>query len=275
VLLAVTALALSLVMGANNPVSAPSPAPTVPPLPPTQPGLSRDEGVFLFTTTDDGTQLIYFIARNTRHNVTVTDLQLELQQNPLWPIRQAPLDYVKWFAEGGPIGAGQPGLLNGGPVPAVRVQQTADATSVAQPAPAPAAHPPEVAPAPVPAADDAPVTYILRRGDDLTHVARAYGTTVEGILAANGLPNANRIYAGQSLVIPVGVAEESDVASAQVADVAPTDATTTYTVAPGDSAFKIARQFGIDEAALLEANDISNAKRVYVGQVLTIPATSS
>jgi len=169
----------------------------VPPLPPTQPGLSRDEGVFLVALADDGSQLIYFIAGDTRHNVTPGDLSLELQQNSLWPVRQAPLEYVKWFAEGGPVGAGQPGLLNG-------------ATPVASPAPASVD---------TPAADPAPVATEPSTTDDTS--------------------------------------------------------ATTYTVLPGDSAFKIARRFGVDEEALLEANDISNANRVYVGQVLTIPATSS
>ncbi len=49
----------------------------------------------------------------------------------------------------------------------------------------------------------------------------------------------------------------------------------TYTVQPGDSAFKIARNFGIAQEALLEANGISNPNRVYAGQVLTIPGSSS
>lgn len=48
-------------------------------------------------------------------------------------------------------------------------------------------------------------------------------------------------------------------------------AATTYTVKRGDSAFLIARQFGVSQNELLAANGIRNANRVYVGQVLSIP----
>jgi len=150
----------------------------------------------------------------------------------------------------------------------------------------------------------APAIYTLRRGDNLTHIARDYGTSVDAILAANGLSNANRIYAGQSLVIPTADGSDTASADAPTAPVAEdtsspapvaqadssassdadattasdspadddVDAASTYTVVRGDSAIKIARRFGVDEGALLDANGISDPNRVYVGQVLTIPS---
>src|SRR5207253_2352918 len=81
----------------------------------------------------------------------------------------------------------------------------------------PAPHPPRLRP-PAAAADvvePTPSTYVLKPGDNLTHVARAFGTSVDAILAANGLTNANRIYAGKALTIP-----GSDTAD-EVADDAP------------------------------------------------------
>jgi hypothetical protein len=53
------------------------------------------------------------------------------------------------------------------------------------------------------------------------------------------------------------------------------DEPTTYVVKRGDSAIAIARRFGIDEQALLDANDVTNPNRVYIGQTLTIPGSSS
>jgi LysM repeat protein len=139
---------------------------------------------------------------------------------------------------------------------------------------------------------------VLRPGDNLTYLAEEYGTTVEDILAANNISNPNKIYIGQTLLIPTasdadGLAEPAPQPAAAVADVpaavaedpavadgidaddADADAdepAVTYTVQPGDSALKIARHFDIDEQSLLEANNISNPNRVYAGQVLTIPA---
>jgi LysM repeat protein len=285
VLLAVFALALSLIFGAGTTIAPAVAALTAPALPPTQPGASHDEGWFLFTPADDGSTAIYFIAGNTRHSITQSDARLELQVNPLWPVRQATQDEVLAIPEGAPVAGAKTGLV-GASAPAD------DATVEPAPVNDSSAEPASPAAEPVPAPTDggAPVTYVLQRGDNLTHIAAQYGTSVDAILAANGISNPNRIYAGQALIIPSGdapvVAEDAPVAEAPVAqadtvdttataDAAqPTDtveASTSYTVAPGDSAIKIARRFGIDEGTLLEANNISNPNRVYVGQVLTIP----
>jgi LysM repeat protein len=307
VLLAVTALASSLILAATNPAPTSTPAPTVPALPQTQPGLSHDEGVFLVTKADDGGSAVYFIAGNARHSITTSDMQLELQVNPLWPVRQVSPEEALNFGEGAPIGGAHTGLIGSSaapePQPAPDAPEPAPAAPAAPepvpaaPQPAPAA-PTSVAPAPVAADPAEPIVYVLRPGDNLTHIARDYGTTVEDILAANGITDPNRIYAGQALVIPSGatdvdadasepapqpaaaasvptaVVEDPAQAADDADDASTADAQETYTVAPGDSALKIARRFGIDEDSLLQANNISNPNRVYVGQVLTIPASS-
>ncbi|RIK34549.1 MAG: hypothetical protein DCC55_32915 [Chloroflexi bacterium] len=47
-------------------------------------------------------------------------------------------------------------------------------------------------------------TYVVRRGDTLTLIAKRYGTSVRAILAANPqVKNPNLIRTGQRLVIPV------------------------------------------------------------------------
>ncbi len=297
-LLALIALALSLIFGGTTPT-----VPVAPPssqLPATQPGLSRDEGVFLFTIADDGSRAIYFIAANSRHSILDSDAQQELQLNPLWPLRQASQDEVLAFPEGAPIGNARTGLLTAPTVPADDAAAADDSAATDAGA---AVDPGAAVDAGV--ADQAqadqgqPAQYVLRPGDNLTRIAAAYGSTVPAILAANGLTNPNRILAGQTLTIPTGadtvqspadtapVAESSPVAdTAPVADASPVadaasvaddvaaadpTADVTYTVKPGDSAIGIARKFGVDEGALLDANAITNPNRVYVGQVLTIP----
>ena len=44
-----------------------------------------------------------------------------------------------------------------------------------------------------------PVVHIVRWGENLTNIARQYGTTVPAIVAANHLINANRIYAATKM----------------------------------------------------------------------------
>ena len=47
-----------------------------------------------------------------------------------------------------------------------------------------------------------PRIHVVQPGDNLTQIAERYGVTIDAILRANQLENANRIYPGQRLVIP-------------------------------------------------------------------------
>jgi LysM repeat protein len=229
-----------------------SPAP-ISQLPATLPGLGRDEGVFLVTAADDGSRVVYFVAQNARHAILQADLQVEQQLNALWPVRVVSRDEALAYAEGAPVGSARAGLVS---VPVAESPVDADAPVNAE------------------AETDAePTVYVLKPGDNLTFISRAHGTTVEAILQANGLPNANRIYAGQALVIP-GAAGPL-VAEAPAPAEQPAVADGTYTVKRGDSAIAIARQLGVEVDALLVANGVINRNRIYVGQVLTVPGQSS
>jgi LysM repeat protein len=55
----------------------------------------------------------------------------------------------------------------------------------------------QLIPSPTPAG-----LYVVQRGDTLSGLAEDFGTTVEEILAANGLTDPNAIQAGQTLIIP-------------------------------------------------------------------------
>jgi len=69
------------------------------------------------------------------------------------------------------------------------------------PAPSPTLISPPPPPPPTPTSPTQPTIYVVRRGDTLYSIARRYGTTVQAIMAANGLTNYN-IYVGQQLHIP-------------------------------------------------------------------------
>ena len=45
------------------------------------------------------------------------------------------------------------------------------------------------------------ITYTVKSGDNLTAIAKRYGTTIMQIAQDNGIPNVNRIYVGQKLQI--------------------------------------------------------------------------
>jgi LysM repeat protein len=94
----------------------------------------------------------------------------------------------------------QPSLISAPtpvPQPATATLVPATATSVPPTATSPAPTATRVPPTPVPQA----VVYVVRPGDTLFALARRYGTTIEAIMGANGLPN-YQIRVGQQLVIP-------------------------------------------------------------------------
>ncbi len=48
----------------------------------------------------------------------------------------------------------------------------------------------------------------------------------------------------------------------------------TYVVQPGDNYFSIAQRFGVSESALLQANNVTNPRVLFVGTVLIIPSNN-
>jgi LysM repeat protein len=104
----------------------------------------------------------------------------------------------------------------------------------------------------------------VKPGENLFRISLRYGTTVDAIMAANGLTNAHNIYAGQRLTIPGG----SGVAAASGASTASAGS---YTVQPGDNLSRIAVRHGVTVQALMQANGLYSANLVYTGQRLVIP----
>ncbi len=114
------------------------------------------------------------------------------------------------------------------------------------------------------------MSYTVKKGDTLTKIARAHGTTVEKFLQANPeITNPNRIKEGQILILPATVG------------MPPTDGMT-YVVKRGDTLFKIAQKHygkGLASydtliAGIAKANKVPNPDKIKEGQVLKIPKVS-
>lgn len=106
-------------------------------------------------------------------------------------------------------------------------------------------------------------TYVVQSGDTLARIAQRFGVTLNALIAANNIINPSLIFPGQVLIIPGGYTPPPT---------PPPTTGTTYVVQSGDTLFKIAQRFGVTLSALIAANTITNPSRIYVGQVLTIPA---
>jgi LysM repeat protein len=106
-------------------------------------------------------------------------------------------------------------------------------------------------------------THVVQRGETLWSIAARYGTTPQAIVNANGLANANRIYAGQRLAIPGGGSDRAPASSGA------------YTVRSGDTLYSIAARFGTTVSAIVRANGLANANLLYVGQRLIVSGSGS
>jgi murein DD-endopeptidase MepM/ murein hydrolase activator NlpD len=116
----------------------------------------------------------------------------------------------------------------------------------------------------------------VAKGDTLSTLSRRYGVSVEEIMSANNLPD-GRLQIGQELVMP-GVKGpkviQAEAAPAPAPDSAPTSGQSTYKVEKGDTPHGIAEKLGVDEKALIAANNL-NPNNLKIGQVLTVPDQSA
>jgi len=107
-----------------------------------------------------------------------------------------------------------------------------------------------------------PTIYIVQWGDTLFSIANRFGTTVEALMAANGLTSP-LIYVGQRLTVPSSISIVTQERSGG------------YVIRYGDTLYSIARGFGVSVEALMGANGLYNPHLIYVGQNLTIPDSTT
>lgn len=99
--------------------------------------------------------------------------------------------------------------------------------------------------------------YIVKRGDNLTKIAKEYNTTVSQLVAWNGIINPNLIFVGQRLIVAKS-------------EPGPQPVVKYYTVQRGDNLSKIAKMFGTTVAQLVRWNHIVNPNIIITGQVLRV-----
>lgn len=138
---------------------------------------------------------------------------------------------------------------------------------------------------------DQAVTYKVKEGENLWQISQRFGVKVEQIQGWNGLKD-NRIRTGQTLKIMTASAERSAVAddSPQKLEASPAETpvrekastaagkssdsekktlTSTYTVQPDDTLWKISRKFNVDPAQVRSWNGMKD-NTIHPGQVLKI-----
>jgi murein DD-endopeptidase MepM/ murein hydrolase activator NlpD len=143
------------------------------------------------------------------------------------------------------------------PAPAAAATAAPPAAPAAAPAPQQVTAPAPAAAAPAAAFVSTPVSHTVEAGDSLYEIARAYGVSLDALIAWNQL-DGTLIRPGQVLVL----AAASD---------APAPAPLVVHVQPGDSLWSLARAHGSTVDALTAANGLSAGAVLRVGLALTVP----
>lgn len=113
------------------------------------------------------------------------------------------------------------------------------------------------------AADSKPIVYVVDWGDSLSSVAQEYSTSVEALVAANGLASADAISAGQRLIIPA--------TSPNALPVQALSTSGSHTVKAGENLYRISLLYGVTTTQLMAVNNLVSSDQVYAGQELAIP----
>ena len=136
------------------------------------------------------------------------------------------------------------------------------------------------------AAGHAEPTHIVQRGETLQVIAQRYGLSWQTLARANNIANPNLIYAGQALIVPASGGQEVAPIVIPTAQPAPTvqrplQRLTTrrqfriHILRSGESIALIAERYDVVVEELQRLNGFNVGARLYGGDVILIPASSS
>lgn len=120
--------------------------------------------------------------------------------------------------------------------------------------------------------------YTVQKGDNLYRLAIQYNTTVDEIVAANGIVNKNLIRVNQELSIPTNTKDSSsssDSSSDSSSSGSSTSSTGYHQVQSGETLSTIAAKYGVTTNQLATWNKIGNIHFIRTGWVLQVSASGS
>ncbi|MFP4548080.1 MAG: LysM peptidoglycan-binding domain-containing protein [Fidelibacterota bacterium] len=112
------------------------------------------------------------------------------------------------------------------------------------------------------------VTIRVQYGQNLSYLAKKYGSTVSAIVSANNIRNVNQLKIGQYLRIPKNSYNSQQYVTKKSGN-------GVHTVKKGESLYEIARAYGVSLSSLRSRNNLYGRRFIYPGQKLYIPGTNA
>ncbi len=159
--------------------------------------------------------------------------------------------------------------------------QTAQALEDSGPTSTPTPEPTDVVSAtdsvvttPTPVPDQ--IEYTVQAGDWIFKIAREFGVDPQDIIDLNNLASPGSLEVGTVLLIPSSAVVPATAAPPAQVTMTGTPGTavpsgTTHIVQPGEWIWQIARIYGVDPQAIIDANNLTSPATIYPGQELIIP----
>lgn len=105
------------------------------------------------------------------------------------------------------------------------------------------------------------VNYRVRRGDNLSSIAKRFGVSVRNLMAFNNIKRSNFIRVGQVLRLPQKAGVQPSVATINYGQ---------YRVKAGDTLSQVAQNFGMGVNTLMALNGLTDKNHLAVGQTLRV-----
>ncbi len=118
--------------------------------------------------------------------------------------------------------------------------------------------------------------HVVRSGETLFAIGRAYAARPEVIATVNGITTPNRLWPGQRLAIPVAPWDPIPPGPVATRQFGGSDNPTPvcrywHTIRYGETLTRISYMYGVGMWTIAAANDIFNLNLIYAGQALCIP----
>jgi len=115
-----------------------------------------------------------------------------------------------------------------------------------------------------------PFLYRVRRGDNLSTIAKRYRTSAAAIAVANEIGISEILHPGQRLTVVPGVRSSSRAREIAQGDTKTPDGALTHTVRRGESLSVIARRYDTTPSAIASASGIRMSKLLQIGDRLNV-----